>query len=96
VPKDKILRFGKQQTISAIIALSSSGIFWHNKGVILELISYSEVPTPPSICYFTSTRDYNIAALGQPTPQTPPGIPSLPSPTLFKVRVKDFNTIAMG
>ena len=46
-----------------------------------ELMSYLEVPTPLSICYFTSVRDHNTMAPGQSTLQAPPGTPSLLLPT---------------
>lgn len=81
VPEDKIPPFAKRQTISAIAALASSGMFWHDRGVAPELMSYLEVPTPPSICYFTSVGDHDTTAPGQSTPQVSPGTPSLLSPT---------------
>jgi len=81
VPEDKIPHFAKRQTISAIAALASSGMFWHDRGVAPELMSYLEVPTPRSICYFTSVGDHDTTVPGQSTLQAPPGTPSLLSPT---------------
>jgi hypothetical protein len=78
VPEDKIPRFAKRQTISA---LACSGMFWHDRGVAPELMSYLEVPTPPRIGYFTPVGDHDITAPGQSTPQARPGTPSLLSST---------------
>ena len=81
VPEDKISHFAKRQTISGIATLASSGMFWHDGGVAPELMSYLEVPTSPSICYFTLVEDHDTTAPGQSTPQAPPGMQSLLSPT---------------